>query len=442
MKDATEQDLNALEAPAIPARPFNPHRRCASPAMKEVVQEVLQQMGGYEFYYDTRKRKRSAAAQAAYEASVEAVVCDLVHRELEVTGGQVHLTQSNQVLRKKSRYKGVALGKTLPDILTVMAAEEMCFAVITPGQRKYVIKDEALTFAVSGKQTSLAAGRKILSRIKRFGLSFADIERSPDEEVIVLRGPKSRDDKPGKLVEYNDTEETTALRQQMQVINEWLEAAEIECTNPAINLHDRHLKRIFNNNSDFAQGGRLYGGFWQAMKHTPRLNSIILDDDSVVELDYGQMGLLLLYGIEGATPPAGDLYDLSEYGIPTSCRPGIKKVIQAAINASNPLGRLPKGARKTIHKKISLKDVLAAVGKRHPLIAHRFGAGVGMLLMRQEADILVDVLLALKNRNIVALPIHDAVLVNGNFEAEAKDIMIRVFREKVGLTPEISVKHP
>ncbi len=441
MKDATEQNPIPSEVPAIPARPFDSHRRSVSAAMTELLQDVLGFMDGYEDYYQTRKRKRSSAAQAAYEATVEAVVCDLVYRELEVTGGQVHLTQSNQVLRKKSRYKGVALGKTLPDILVVMAAEEMGFVVITPGQRKFTIKDEALTVAVTGKQTSLAAGRKILSRIERFGLTFADIERSPDEEVIVLRGPKSRDDKPGKLVEYGDTEETNTLRQQMQVINEWLEAAEIECTTPAINLHNRCLKRIFNN-SDFAQGGRLYGGFWQAMKHTPRLESIILDDDSVVELDYGQVGLLLLYGLEGATPPAGDLYDLSEYGIPTSCRPGIKKVIQAAINASKPLGRLPKGARKTIHKKISLKDVLAAVGKRHPLIAHRFGAGVGMQIMRLEADILVDVLLALKDRNITGLPIHDAVLVNGNFEAEAMDIMSRVFEEKVGLTPEVSVEHP
>ena len=65
-----------------------------------------------------------------------------------------------------------------------------------------------------------------------------------------------------------------------------------------------------------------------------------------------------------------------------------------------------------------------------------------MQIMRLEADILVDVLLALKDRNITGLPIHDAVLVNGNFEAEAKDIMIRVFREKVGLTPEVSVEHP
>lgn len=441
MKDATEQDPNAPQAPAIPARPFDPHRRSASAAMTELVRDVLRFMDGYEDYYQTRKRKRSAAAQVTYEATVEAVVCDLIHRELEVTGGQVHLTQSNQVLRRKSRYKGTALGKVLPDILKVMAAEEMSFVALTKGQRKFTILDEALTFAVNGKQTILAAGSRLMNLIEHFGLTFTDIGRSPEEEVILLRGPKPRADKPGELVEYDDTEETNTLRQQMQVINEWLEAAEIECTNPESNLHNRHMKRIFNN-SDFAQSGRLYGGFWQPMTHAQRLDSIILDDDSVVELDYGQVGLLLLYGIEGATPPAGDLYDLSEYGIPSSCRPGIKKVIQAAINASKPLGRLPKGARKTISARISLKDVLAAVGKRHPLIVHRFGAGVGMQIMRLEADILVDVLLALKDRNITGLPIHDAVLVNGNFEAEAKDIMIRVFREKVGLTPEVSVEHP
>jgi putative hemolysin len=82
VKDTTE----------VPARPFDPHRRCASPAIKEVVQEVLQQMSSYEYYYDTRKRKHSAAAQAVYEATVEAVVCDLVHREVEVPGGQIHVT--------------------------------------------------------------------------------------------------------------------------------------------------------------------------------------------------------------------------------------------------------------------------------------------------------------------------------------------------------------
>jgi len=331
---------------SLPARHFDPHRRAATAPMNALVQEVLQQMDGYKAYHSIRKRKRSVTVQATYEATVEAVVCDLVHRQLEAEGGQVHVSQSNQILRKKSRYKGQAAGKTLPDILRVMAAEEMSFLTIFPGHRTFAIKDETLAFSVSGKQTVLAAGTKLLSRIERFGITFADIGRSPEEEVILLRGPKPRDNQPGELVEYDETEETPTLRQKMRDLNAWLTQAEIECAVPEINLHDRRLRRIFNN-ADFTQGGRLYGGFWQGMKHAQRLESILLDNDSAVELDYGQMGLLLLYGLEGATPPAGDLYDLSEQGIPATCRPGIKKVVQAAINASKPLGRMPKEARKT-----------------------------------------------------------------------------------------------
>jgi hypothetical protein len=421
------------------ARPFNPYRCCASDAMKEVVAEVLNQMGGYEEYYKIRERKRTKEVQIGYEGRVEAIVCDLVYRELEIAGGQVHVSQSNRVLRKASRYKGGALGKTLPDELRIMAAEEMGFVEITAGKRQYTIKNEFQTVTVSGKQTTLSAGRKILSRIERLNLTFADIGRSTEEEVIILRGPKVRDDKVGELVEYVDTKETINQRQQLQFINKWLGQADIECTIPNTDLYDRCLKRIFNN-ADFAQGGRLYGGFWQKLTHSERLENIILDDDSIAELDYGQMGLMLLYGVEGAVPPEGDLYDLSEYGIPTSCRPGIKKIIQAAINTSKPLGRMPQGARKTIPKKISLFRVLEAVGKRHPAIAHRLGASVGMQLMRKESDILVEVLLALKTKNITALPIHDAVLVNGNYAEEAKDIMIRVFKELVQLTPEVTIE--
>ncbi|WIY24504.1 hypothetical protein [Parasedimentitalea psychrophila] len=203
----------------IPARPFNPHRCCASTAMTALVQDVLRFMEGYEAYYKKRKRRRNAAAQATYEATVEAVVCDLVHRQLEVLGGQVHVTQSHQILRSKSRYKGVALGKTLSDILKVMSAEEMSFITLTAGERKFTIKDQALNVAVSGKQTVLGSGSRLLRLIEGSCITFADIGRTPDEEVILLREPKQRDDKPGKLVDYADTEETPTLREQVQVIN-------------------------------------------------------------------------------------------------------------------------------------------------------------------------------------------------------------------------------
>ncbi|WP_294118355.1 hypothetical protein [Shimia sp.] len=228
-------------------------------------------------------------------------------------------------------------------------------------------------------------------------------------------------------------------RASLRSINNWLEQSDIECT--LATTEDRRLKRIFNN-GDFQQGGRLYGGFWQKLGAVDRLSSIIIDDDSVVELDYGQMGLMLLYGLAKATPPEEDLYDLSAYGIPTSSRSGIKKVIQAAINSKKPLKRMPQGARKSFPKGITVGSVLKAVSQRHPEVYPYFNAGIGMKIMRLESDILVDVLLSLKAKGITALPIHDAILVNANYEAKAQEVMKEEFRRKVGLLPEITTEHP
>ena len=52
-----------------------------------------------------------------------------------------------------------------------------------------------------------------------------------------------------------------------------------------------------------------------------------------------------------------------------------------------------------------------------------------MQLFRKESDILVDVLLTLKTQGIVALPIHDAVVVRDDNSDKAEAVMKKVFRE-------------
>ncbi len=92
--------------------------------------------------------------------------------------------------------------------------------------------------------------------MENYGITFADVRRSQAEEVILLREPKLRNDKAGPLIEYEDTDETTKMRDKLRSINCWLEKADIEsdltCT------EDRRLQWIFNN-ADFRQGGRLRG---------------------------------------------------------------------------------------------------------------------------------------------------------------------------------------
>ena len=126
------------------ARAFNPFLCAKTDKLMTLIAEVQTQMSGYEAYYGTRKRARRPADQVTYDRTVEAILCDLCAVEFEPNNDSIHLPLSNKVLRSKSRYKGTALGKTLPDILKVMSAPEMGFVVVEKGHSTFKIVDVVL----------------------------------------------------------------------------------------------------------------------------------------------------------------------------------------------------------------------------------------------------------------------------------------------------------
>jgi len=420
------------------ARPFNPFWRAGSDNMRVVVSELTGQLNEYETFYGLRQRQRREADQRTFERTVEAVICDLVHRELTCPRGKIHVSQSNQLLRKKSRYKGAALNRNLPEWLRNMASEEMDFLTYELGKRVVVIEDDGAKAHLQGTQTLIGAGPKILSRMKTYNLTLEDVRQDLDQEVILLKAKKTKPDQPGKVLEFVDTSETKRLRAEMRRINEAIAALGVECSDEAIDTSQRVLRRVFNNGS-FDEGGRLYGGFWQPMGKEDRPDCLVIDGEPVVELDYGQMSVSLLYGLAGTTPPDGDLYDLSAHGFPVECRPGIKKIMNAQIASAKPLTRMPKKTRKTIPRDYSYADVKKAVWEKHAPIVPYFGAGTGPRLMKLESDILVCVLLRLIDEGVGALPIHDAILVRQDQVMAAKAAMEEVFQEEVGIVPEVSV---
>ena len=421
------------------ARAFNPFLFAKTDKLKKLIAEVQTQMSGYEAYYGTRKRARRPADQVTYDRTVEAILCDLCAVELASKNDSIHLPLSNKVLRSKSRYKRTALGKTLPDILKVMSAPEMDFVVVEKGHSTFKVVDDDLNVAFAGgQQTILKAGPKLLSRIERFDITRDDMGQALEEEVLILRAPKRHSNNKAEYQEYEDDKTTLIQRQQMTDINAWLDTADITCNLSQVDPAHRRLRRIFNN-SDFGQGGRLYGGFWQAMSSDERQEHILIEGDWCVELDYGQMSLAILYGLTGAKPPEGDLYDLSTQGIPTSYRKGIKTVIQALINSSKVPTKMPKGVRKHLPSHTNIRDILAAIESKHPTIYPQMTSGIGMQLFRKESDILVDVLITLRSEGIVALPVHDAVVVRDDISDKAKAVMKQVFREHTGITPDVTL---
>ena len=141
------------------ARAFNPFLCAKTDKLMALIAEVQVQMSGYEAYYETRKRARRPADQVTYDRTVEAILCDLCAVELGPDNDSIHLPLSNKVLRSKSRYKGTALGKTLPDILKVMSAPEMGFVVVEKGHSTFKIVDDDLNVAFAGGQHSILMKR-------------------------------------------------------------------------------------------------------------------------------------------------------------------------------------------------------------------------------------------------------------------------------------------
>jgi hypothetical protein len=426
-----------LSTPEPKVRAFNPFLRANSEQMRKLIAEVRTQIEGYEHFYKKRKNNRRPKDLRIFERMIEAIICDLSLVELSSEVAAVHLSRSNQVLRKPSRYKSEVLCSKLPDLLDIMAAPEMAFLEMTLGSQSLrLIDDDLRLVPTGGTQTTLVPGPKLISRIERFGITFRDIAPSHDQEPIVVRAAKKPRQQTAHLVEFTDTPETNQLREEMQAINAWLAQADIECDLPRVNENNRYLRRIFNNGS-FEEGGRLYGGFWQSLSPDDRLTTIYINDDGPVECDYGQMSLMLLYAEAGESPPTGDLYDLSAQGIPTDCRKGIKKVIQAIINSPTLPTRMPGGARKHFPTRISITEVIGAIQLKHDRVFDLMTGNSGLLLFRKESDILVEVLLELKDQDVVALPIHDGVVVADEDREKTIQTMKSVFKKQTGITPVV-----
>ena len=168
----------------------------------------------------------------------------------------------------------------------------------------------------------------------------------------------------------------------------------------------------------------MFGGFWQQLRKHERRQGLRIEGEKAVELDYGQVGPRILYGMAGHQPGSDDLYSMPRY---QQQRDGIKRVMSAMIFAEERLERFPKDTKKLFRPGDRISEVVEAIEAKHPLIKDHFHQGLGHDAQFIESNILVDVLLALRGTGIVALPIHDAVMVPASKVSITKEIMLDVF---------------
>lgn len=411
---------------------FNPWRMARTERSKAVVAEVLQQLQAYEVRNQLRQRRRRKADQEVFEATVLAIVSDLAYHHLMNREAGVYITRSHRYLGSKSRYRPAAYCKTLPDILDRLGSQELAFLGMELG-----------TDCPFGPplETSIRAGRRLLALVQDHGLQLDDFGQDRGQEVIQLKRAKKGVWDGGGLEEYEDTPETIQFREQVQAINVWLEAAEIDFDESClpqdrpVDTLDRRLRRVFTQGR-FDSGGRLFGGFWQPLGKEARRKGLMINGEDVVELDYGQMNPRILYGLCGALPPKGDAYAIPGF---LHHRSGVKKVMNAMLFHDKRLTRMPKGVGKVFKKRQGVGEVMTAIESAHPAIKGCFFTGIGHEAQFTESQVLVDVLLTLRDLGLHALPVHDSVIVGKSNQDKVREVMLSCFLRGTGVPGIVGV---
>lgn len=416
---AKQRSANAgvgLQAGAPRDRPADLWRVPASDAARSLVGQVVRQIEDHEHRRQLRKLARSEKHQAGFEATVRAVVCDLVHHHLSQSKGGIAVTRDRRKLARRSRYRPPALNDTLPHVLDAMAA----LGVLE------------MTLGSLGLQTTICAAGWLCERIASMGLGFADLGRDDNEELVILRGhkrPRRGGTMSADLVEYDDDDLTVRLRDELRAINAWLDQADFALTDhPGIDTGDRRLRRIFNNGR-FDHGGRLAGGWWMNLGKDIRREHVRIRGERVVTLDFAALYIRLAYAHVGAVPPSGDLYTCIA-GLATH-RKAAKVLLNTLLFDDRPRRRKPKGTVETLPD-VPVGELTAAIERAHAPIAQVFGQGIGFHLMNLESTILVEALIRLRDLGIVGLPVHDALIVARSDRDAAVKVMTTTAEELAG----------
>jgi hypothetical protein len=196
----------------------------------------------------------------------------------------------------------------------------------------------------------------------------------------------------------------------------------------------------------YAQGAsKNDGAVYQPMKKADRAAAIRIGGEEVVELDVSASLLSILHGLRGVQLPPDDPYAVA--GLP---REVVKAWITTTVGkgkATTRWGREVDPARK-VH---SAAEVGTAVLACFPFLADltwclpddllavppRPGAVVPHLLMGLEATALTIAMQTLRSQEVLALPMHDGLIVPKHAQEDAKRALREGYAAVAGVVPRV-----
>lgn len=388
------------------------------------------------------KRKLKDEERSKLRDVLSRVIANLAHHYLSGRPGGFIVPRSKKVLGlKPTRYQQFAYPKPFPKWLD--ALEALGFLKQRKGQEA--------KWPAKARRTTIEAGPKLVRLLKDHSVTFADIRDEGLHEVIILSRSRRGywdDNSHDRRIDYEDTPASERFRRELKGVNSWLAEADIQFDarmyNRPVDVYARRLFRRFTQ-SRFDSGGRLFGGFWQSLPNKPdrfpysvRLCGLRIEGEHVAGLDYSQLNPILCYSIVGADPGTADAYTLP--GL-EQFRDSVKRVFNTML-FHYPVTKFPKRTKEEVKagkrlfpKEIKCGGVVAMILHYHkPLKAILCSGNIGHHLQFLESQIMMAVLERCRERNIVALPVFDCVVVKKSAVTATKEIMQREFKTRTGLS--------
>lgn len=270
-----------------------------------------------------------------------------------------------------------------------------------------------------------------------------DVGRVANEEIIILR-----DAEEGALVEYEHTDETYRMRDELQRYNDLMANTFIdvpELDEPRIDEiptdhHHRLTRRIFSR-SNWNLNGRFHGGWWQQINGDWR-SRVFINDTPVVEVDFRGLHVSML-SLEAGVELAGDPYELPNVllgGVPPVLRRKfIKDLVLTAINAGSKdsafrafLNGFPaEHVGKTLTNE-QLETLLAAFLEQASHLEDRLFSDQGIRLMNLDGQIIERVRRHFTDQGRPVLSVHDSCIIDYTRVAELKWVMTEASETVIG----------
>lgn len=244
------------------------------------------------------------------------------------------------------------------------------------------------------------------------------------------------DDGSKKYIDYEETDVTEMWREQLQRFNDALSVTHLWVRDEGDPSEGRSMNgttthyRMFCRGS-FECGGRIYSPRLQNLPKADR-KRLYINGERTTEPDFKGLHIAIAYAREGLEM-IGDPYRF--YGhVPrhakderTVTRMDAKQLALIAINASSRqsasqalIEEIPAGLSRRTRRKL-----WDAMLKQHSAIAHYFGSDSGVHFQRFDSDIMLLTLSTLLDRGIVAIPVHDSVVVTQKHEA----VVVKTLRQ-------------